>query len=162
MKTSLLPAIILTLTLALMATEITPAQAALTPDDKASINEVKRETGELMNAVKSYSAAQRDQAIQEIEIAIIRLDSRIDALQARIDNRWDDMTQPAREQSRASIRAMQKQRVKLAEWYGNLKGSSSSAWDDIKRGFSKAYVDINKAWEKALKDFGSDKNQAVE
>jgi hypothetical protein len=162
MKTSLLPALILTLTLALMATGFAPAQAPLTPDDKASINEVKKETRELMKAVKSYSAAQRDQAIQEIEIAIIHLDNRIDALQARIDNRWDDMTQPAREQARASIRAMQKQRVKLAEWTGNLKGSSASAWDDIKRGFSQAYGDINKAWEKALNDFGSDTNQAAE
>jgi hypothetical protein len=162
MKAPLLPALILTLTLPLMATGIAPAQAALSPDDKASIDEVKKETRELMNAVKSYSAEQRDQAIQEIEIAIIRLDNRIDALQARIDNRWDDMTQPAREQARDSIRAMQKQRVKLAEWYGNLKGSSSSAWADIKRGFSKAYGDINKAWEKALNDFGSDKNQAAQ
>ena len=63
------------------------------------------------------------------------------------------MTQPAREQARASLRALQNQRIRLAEWYGNLKGSSGSAWNEIKQGFSKAYSDINKAWERALEEF---------
>ena len=138
---------------------MTSVSAALTPEDKASIKQVKKETAELIQTLKSYGAAQRDQAIQEVEIAIVRLDNRIDSLQTRIDEEWDDMTQPAREQARASLNALQQQRVKLAETYGSLKSSSSSAWNEIKRGFSKAYSDINKAWEKALKEFGDNESK---
>lgn len=143
--------------LPLLLASMTSASAALTPEDKASINDVKKETSDLIQTLKSYGAAQRDQAIQEVEIAIIRLDNRIDSLQTRIDGQWDDMTQPAREQARATLNALQQQRIKLAETYGSLKSSSSSAWYDIKRGFSKAYSDINKAWEKALKEFSDSK-----
>ena len=135
-----------------------PSQAALSPGDRTSIEEVKQETRELIDSIKSYSAEQRDQAIQEIEIAVARLDQRIESLQSRIDNEWDEMSAPAREQARASLRTLQRERIELAEWYGNLKGSSAGAWNQIKRGFSRAYSDINKAWEKALSEFDSADN----
>ena len=147
------PLTILMLTLPLLLATTNAAHAAPSPEDEASIEEVKKETAELLQTIKSYGAAQRDEAIEEIEIAITRLDERIDKLQARIDNEWDGMAQPAREQARASLRALQNQRIRLAEWYGNLKGSSSGAWNEIKQGFSRAYSDINKAWERALKEF---------
>jgi len=136
-----------------------PSQAALSPEDKTSIKEVKQETRELIKSIMSYSADQRDAAIQEIEIAIIKLDNRIASLETRIDNQWDGMTAPAREKARSSLDALQQQRKELADWYTELKGSSASAWSDIRNGFSKAYKDINKAWEKALNEFGdSDKS----
>jgi TolA-binding protein len=145
--------IITLLLLPLSFAAATGARAALSPDDRATIQQVNKETADLLKSVESYSATQRDEAIQEIEIAIIRLDNRIESLQTRIDKQWDKMTQPAREQTRKSLRKLQKQRVKLAEWYGTLKGSTADAWDDIKRGFSKAYDNINNAWEKALSQF---------
>jgi len=151
MTTRLRQAAFILLILPLLAS--TPAQAALTAEDKASIEQVRKETADLMKSVKSYGAAQRDEAIQEIEIAIIKLDNRIDALQERIDAQWDAMTDAARQDARASLKALQKQRVELARWYGNLETSSASAWDDIKRGFSRAYSDINKAWAKAIDEF---------
>lgn len=154
-----LPHVIVTLfVLPLLLVTTTAANAALSPDDRATIQQVRKETSDLLESIKSYGAAQRDDAIQEIEIAIIHLDNRIESLQTRIDEQWDDMTQPAREQARKSLRELQQQRVKLAEWYGNLRGSSADAWDEIKRGFSRAYDNINNAWEKALNEF-SDPNR---
>ena len=132
-----------------------PAAAALSPADETSIEDVRKESRQLMSALKSYTAEQRDQAIQEVEIAIIRLDNRIDELQSRVDRQWDGMTQAARTEARKNLRALQKQRIELAEWYGNLKGSSSSAWGEIKQGFSDAYRDLARAWEEALNEFGS-------
>jgi hypothetical protein len=147
-----------TVILSVLVAAAGPVHAALSPDDKATIEDVKKETRDLIDSVKSYSAEQRDEAIQKIELAILRLDNRIEGLQARIDDEWDDMTVQTRQQTRASLRALQKERVKLAEWYGNLKGSSADAWDEIKRGFSQAYSSINKAWAKALNEFGDSKN----
>jgi TolA-binding protein len=157
MKTRVQHAMVLALTLPLMLVGTTSLRAALSPDDKATIAEVKQETTDLLQTIKSYSAAQRDEAVQEIEIAILRVDGRIASLEARIDNQWDEMTQPAREQARARMRTLQQQRIKLAQWYGSLKNSSANAWEDIKSGFSKAYDNVNKAWEKALDEF-SDNN----
>lgn len=139
--------------LALALAVAVPSQAALSPEDKTSIKDVKRETRELIKAIESYSAEQRDQAIQEIEVAIVRLDHRIDALQNRIDDQWEGMTAEAREKARSSLDDLQQQRKELAAWYSDLKNSSASAWADIRKGFSKAYRSINKAWEKALNEF---------
>lgn len=144
----------LTLSLALAA----PSQAALSPEDKTSIKEVKQETRELIKSIKSYSADQRDAAIQEIEIAIVKLDNRIESLENRIDSQWDSMTQPAREKARASLDALQQQRRELTTWYADLKDSSADAWANIRNGFSEVYRDINKAWEKALNEFGDSDN----
>jgi hypothetical protein len=138
-----------------MVTAMAPAGAALSPEDEASIKQVRQETRELLQTLESYGAAQRDEAIQEIEIAIIRLDNRIERLQSRVDNGWDDMTAQARKQARESLAALQQQRIVLAEWYGQLKGSSADAWSEIRRGFSEAYSDINKAWENAIDEFGA-------
>lgn len=159
MKFNLLRPLFMLVVLPLLLMGTAPASAALTPEDKTSIKEVKKETADLLKTIKSYSADQRDKAIQEVEIAIVRVDQRIDSLQTRIDEEWDDMTRPAREQTRQSLNALQKQRVKMAEAYGRLQSSSSGAWNDIKRGFSKAYNDLNKAWENALKEFGGNENK---
>ena len=137
---------------------IAPSPAALSPKDETTIKDVKQETRELVKSIKSYSADQRDEAIQEIEIAILRLDNRIDELQGRIDQRWDNMTTEARRRVRSSLDALQQQRRELSDWYDELKSSSASAWVDIRNGFSSAYRDINKAWEEALNELGDSDN----
>ena len=134
----------------------TPLCYAETQGDKTSIKEVKKETQDLIQALKAYSADQRDAAIQKTKASLDSLDKRIDALEKRIDNNWDKMNKSAREETRASLKSLQQQRVQVAEWFGRLKSSSDDAWEHMKKGFSKAYSDINDAWEKAEKEFESD------
>ena len=136
---------------------IAPLSNAETSSEKASIEEVKQETQDLLAALKSYTAAQRDEAIQKTKSALERLDKRINSLETRIDNNWDNMNKAAREKARAYLKALRKQRIKVAEWYGGLKSSSVDAWEHIKKGFSDAYEAFSDAWEKAEKEFGSGK-----
>jgi phage shock protein A len=125
--------------------------------DKASIEKVKQETRDLIEVLKAYTADNRDEAIQKAKSALEKLDKRIDALETRIDNNWDNMNAAAREKARASLTALRKQRIKVAEWYGSLKSSSVDAWEHMKKGFSDAYEAFSDAWEKAEKEFGSGK-----
>ena len=133
-----------------------PLCYAQTSGDKTSINEIKQETQELIQALKSYGADQRDEAIQKTKTALDNLDKRIDALETHIDNNWDKMNKTARKKARASLKSLRQQRIKVAEWYGRLKNSSDDAWEHIKKGFSNAYRAINDAWGKAEKEFKSD------
>lgn len=123
--------------------------------DRTSINQVKQETQELLQTLKAYSADQRDEAIDKTRAALDNLDKRIDALETRIDNDWDNMNKAAREKARASLKSLRQQRIQLAEKYGNLETSSDEAWEHMKKGFSKAYNAVNKAWEKAKREFES-------
>lgn len=134
---------------------IAPLCYAETARGKASIEEVKKETQDLIQAVKGYTAEQRYEAIQKTKAALDNLDKRIDALETRIDTDWDKLDNAAREKARASLRVLRKQRTQAAEWYGSLKNSSADAWGHIKKGFSDAYKALYDAWEKSEKEFGS-------
>ena len=65
------------------------------------------------------------------------------------------MSQAAREKAQASRRALRERRTEVAEWYGGLKSSSDTAWDEIKEGFARAYEALAKSWDEALQAFDS-------
>ena len=136
---------------------ITPLCYAESSEEKTSIEEVKQETQDLIQALGAYTADQRDEVIQRARTALNNLDKRIDALEKRIDDNWDQMNKAAREKARANLKSLHKQRVKVAEWYGSLKTGSAAAWEHMKKGFSDAYKALGDAWEKSAKEFGTNK-----
>lgn len=121
---------------------------------QTSMEEVKKETQELIQTLKSYTADQQEEAVEKTKAALEKLDKRIDSLEKDIDQNWDKMDASARDQARESLKALRKQRIKLAEWYGSLKASSMEAWEHMKDGFSKAYKALSEAWQKSEKEFG--------
>jgi chromosome segregation ATPase len=134
-----------------------PPCSAETASDTPSMAEVKQQTQDLIQALKSYSAEQRDKAIKQTKAALSTLDKRIDALESRIDNHWDKMDKTAREKARASMNELHKQRTQVAELYGSLKSSSAEAWEHVKKGFADAYGALQAAWEKSEKEVDADK-----
>jgi len=127
------------------------------PDDAVSLEEVKKETLDLLQALNSYTVDQKDKAIRRARTALDNLDKRIDELEVLLSERWDEMDNAAREKAHASLRALRTRRNQAAEWYGSLKHSSAGAWEHMKEGFSDAYRSLNSAWERAEKEFDSDK-----
>jgi len=136
---------------------IAPLCYADKSSEKTSIEDIRQETQELIQALKSYTADQRDEAIQKSKRALENLDRRIDALETRVDNNWDKMDKAAREKARNSLKEVRKQRTRVAEWYGSLKSSSEDAWAHMKKGFSDAYNALYDAWEKSEEEFSSGK-----
>lgn len=134
-----------------------PLSNAETAPHKPTIEEVKKETQEYLRVLKSYSAAQRDEAIEETEEILADLDTHIDALETEIDDNWDKMSKAARVEAQATLRALRKQRNEVAEAYGQWKASSAAGWEEMKKGFAKAYVDLQQAWEEAEKAYGAGK-----
>ncbi|HMB16371.1 MAG TPA: hypothetical protein VKN62_08645 [Pelovirga sp.] len=123
--------------------------------DTVTAQQVEKETKELLNALQEYSIEQRDQAVKEIDQALKRLDGQIDELERRVDNNWDNLTQAARQETRANLKALRQQRIELAERYGSFKNSSINAWEQMKKGFSGAYQQMSDAWEQAIKEYGN-------
>jgi hypothetical protein len=130
---------------------------AQTENAGTSIAEVKKETQELLQTIDSYTADKKDKAVQKIKQSLTTLDTRIDALEAKIDNNWDKMNAAARKEARENLRALRKQRNQVAEWYGRMKASSADAWSHMKKGFSDAYKDLENAWKKSESEFSSAK-----
>jgi hypothetical protein len=134
-----------------------PSQAAQHENDKTTAKEVRQEVTDAAEAIKGYTADQRDEAAKKAKAALAALDARIDALEARIDKNWDKMDKAARAQARSTLQALRRQRVEAAEWYGQLQSGTAEAWEHTKKGFSDAYRSLQQAWEKAERGYQEDK-----
>lgn len=132
---------------------ITPACYAEKQHDKASIADVKKETQDLLHALKAYSVEQRGEAVRATKTALDKLDKRIESLQTNIDDNWEKMDKASRARARASLKALREERTKVAKWYGSLKNSTAGAWGHMKKGFANAYQSLSDAWEEAVKEF---------
>ena len=142
--------------LALLASlGLAPAQAA-EQQKETSAADIKRESAELLQALKSYGAEQRDEALEKSRAALENLDRRIETLETRMLEQWEEMDEATRARTRDSLQALREQRTRVAEWYGSLKSGSAAAWGHIKQGFSNAYRAMNEAWEKSEEDLGSE------
>jgi small-conductance mechanosensitive channel len=127
--------------------------AAQTAAEKTTAKDVKDKTAQALQAISSYTADQRDEAVRKAKEALDDLDTRIDRMESQLDQKWDQMDQSARTQARETLTALQKQRTAVAEWYGGLEHSSRNAWEDVKAGFLKSYHELRDTLEKASGEF---------
>lgn len=124
------------------------AMAATPQTTQVTAADVRAEIDDALRAIGSYSAEQRDVAVLKAKQALVKTDIYIEQLQHQLDQNWQLMNQQARAKARAALNALQQQRNDLAEWYGGLKHSSASVWDEIKRGFSNSYEELGRSLEK--------------
>jgi len=132
---------------------VTAAATAATNDEQPTISDVQQEMREAANAITGYSAKQRDKAINRVKISLSNLDAHIERLENRLDKKADRMDQAAREKATSTLKALRKQRNKVAEWYGGMQHSSTEAWQDIKTGFLKSYQSLQESFDKAKNEF---------
>ena len=154
MQSTRIPGIILALILS-AAAGLAASGVSIAATESASAEQIRQETVQLLQALESYGAEQRDEALARSRAALENIDRRIETLESKMLDQWGDMDQATREQARASLQALREQRTRVAEWYGSMKSSSVSAWGHIKEGFSKAYRSLQEAWEKSEREFSS-------
>jgi len=119
------------------------------PVHQPSVEEVRQKMAETAEAIKAYGADKRDEAAKKAKAALDMLDARIETLEEQSAKNYLKMDKAARERSRATMKVLHAQRVKVAEWYGGLKNSSADAWEEMRRGFMDAYKSLQRGWEKA-------------
>jgi hypothetical protein len=149
-KTTVLSALIAT---ALLVT--LPVSFAASQTDKTTKPEVSKEVTEAIEAIKGYTANQRDEAAAHAQMLLEEFDARIERLEDRIQARWEQMRQPMKESARPTLEALRRKRAAVADWYGRLPHSSDRVWDHIKTGLSDAYSELSDAWEKAIDEFAA-------
>lgn len=139
-------AIVLISGLVVVPATLAVEQRATGPDKVGSVHE---ETAEAIEAIKQYSAAQRDQALARAKALIEELDVRIAELKTWMNQHWGQMQVAARQHMQNTLSQLEAQRADLAKAYDTLEASSSSAWEDVKQGFLKSYQTLRKAFDEA-------------
>ncbi len=130
-----------------------PGWATLSLAEPASGKEVGQKVDEAARAIGNYSAEQRDEALRSAKSVLDDADTRIESLDSEMRENWDRMSAAAREQALATMKTMRRQRLELAERYGELKRSSANAWEEVKRGFSKSFEELRASFSKAAREF---------
>lgn len=129
------------------------AADATEKNGKTEMPEVKKKVDDALQAIKSYSIDKKDQAMVRAKEMLDEMDARIDELEKRSAEKWQQMNEASREKSQQTLRELRKKRNDLAEWYGGMKQSSADAWGEVKKGFVDSYHTLNEAFDKASKKF---------
>lgn len=137
-----------------------PAGAAGEDDAPAQSREsfetLKQKWNETMDALGSYTAEQRDQALEAGRDTLDAMDERLEKMEAWTKKHWNSMSENTRDERSAMLKEMREQRNNVAEWYGGMKHSSADAWDSAKQGFIKSYGELQEAYGNAVDAFQSD------
>ena len=151
MNKDVLTIVALTLFIALV---LAAAPLVLAADaGKTSGREVGRKIDETAQAIRNYSADQRDDALKSAKRLLDDADARIDALEDNMGRNWDKMSASARTHAQETMQKLRRQRQDLSQSYGELKRSSSGAWDEVKNGFSRSYDALRESFSRAAKEF---------
>lgn len=142
---------------ALIATgffSVMPAFSADRPSgERVSKKEVGQEVKKAVEAIKAYSADQKDEAVKKGKAVLDNLDGRIEQMESRLKKEWDQMGDSARKTAKTSLEAVKKQRDEVAKWVGSMKQSSAGAWEDVKKGFVESYQALANSFDKAADKF---------
>lgn len=117
------------------------------PNQPPTARELEKDAQALAKKLKTYSADRRDDVIRSVKSTLRQLDARIDELSKQLADNWDKMSSEGRRQARRNLDALRAQRSHLDKWYQQLKGSSSDAWDNIRKGLSKAFQNLSRSLE---------------
>ena len=116
--------------------------------DKASIQEAKKDTEDLLSALKNYTADQRDEAIDKTKAALDKLEMQISTIESRIDNYSDATDSATRDEDHGYLKILNEQRTNVANWYNSLKISTADTWEQMKQDITKTVTALNQAGEK--------------
>ncbi|MEJ2689354.1 MAG: hypothetical protein P8130_05270 [Deltaproteobacteria bacterium] len=129
------------------------ASEQMKKEKKPGMTEVKHKVGDAVQAIREYSIDKKDQALAKAKKLLDKMDGRIDELEKRSREKWQQMSKASREKSAEALRDLRKKRNDIAEWYGQMKQSSSKSWDSVKQGFIESYHSLEKSFDKVAKKF---------
>jgi ElaB/YqjD/DUF883 family membrane-anchored ribosome-binding protein len=124
---------------------------AETDSAKTSIEDVKKDTQNLLKSINSYTVDKKDEAVQKAKEGLSKLDKLIASQQAKLDKNWDSMNDTARQKAADNLTALREQRDQVSNWYSSMKTSSVDTWDRMKKGYSDAYHALEKSWGESEK-----------
>lgn len=133
-----------------------PAQSDNEDETTKPNPSMEKEWNETMEALGSYSAEQRDKAVEAGRKTLDAMDERLEKMQAWTQKHWNNLSEETREERTEMLKSMREQRNKAAEWYGAMKHGSAEAWDSTKQGFITSYDKLQNAYRSALDSFQSD------
>jgi len=109
---------------------------------------LQRQWSEFLDALAAYTAARRDEALQQARRALEALDRRIDRLRADLQRRWPELSEQARANGRAALEELERQQAALERWLADMKQASTAQWSEALRNLSRALEQAQRQLER--------------
>jgi hypothetical protein len=106
---------------------------------------LKKEFGEAADALKSWTAEQKNEYVKKLRVQYAEMRPRIEKLKRHSQM----MGIRARHEMQPYIDDLEKKRIQLGKQMDQFSTSSKAAWNDVKDGLDSAWSDVTKAYEKA-------------
>ena len=123
------------------------------PGNHTTGKEVGKKIDDAAQAIRDYSVGQREEALESAKDVLAGADTRLEQLEDNLNRNWDRMSESARKHALETLKTLRRQRQDLSQSYGELKRSSSNAWDEVKGGFAKSYGALRDSFARAAREF---------
>jgi len=119
-----------------LAAETSPTPATTTKED------VKKEVGEAVDTIKSYSIEKKDEAVTKAKQALDNFDARME--------KWE---QNAKEKKEKAVAQLKEKRRQVAERYEEMKRATKENWEKTKSRFLKDYQEMEEEYKEKVDPF---------
>ncbi len=116
------------------------------PEPVTTSQEVRNEVGDAMDALRDYSAEQREEALATLDDALETIDAEIARREEFLRKGWADMSDTTRAAAAEALANMRTARNDLGELYGQLQAGADDAWDDMTAEVTAAWENLRDAW----------------
>ncbi|MBJ7575778.1 hypothetical protein [Luteimonas sp. MC1828] len=103
---------------------------------------MRSEIDRSVDAIRTFSAERRAEALANARRGAEELDRQIQRLDAQLARDRERMGQSARTRAEATMADLRQRRNTLAEWYGGLRHAAAASWSEVRSGFVKSYHDL--------------------
>ncbi len=117
--------------------------SAKEPDSSVSLDQVKQQAGQTLDAAKNYTIEQKQEFQKKMEAELADLSKRISELKTKADT----AKQEASASLEAKIAELKRKQQDLQNKLPELKAATSSAWEKVKTQVDAGMEDLKRAYE---------------
>jgi chromosome segregation ATPase len=121
------------------------------PQQKATVQDVKKEAKELAASVKQLASQTKEEFVGNAEKELADMNGKIEEFRVRASKAQGD----AKAKLDQAVAQLEKQRQAAAEKLKAIKEASGDAWKDMTSGFAAAWEEMKKGYDAAKGSYSS-------
>jgi len=121
-------------------------------EGNAAVEQLRQDIQSLDQELDEFTTERREQLMRDIEDVLASLDARIETLENRLLEEWNETDKLARAEAKTALASLRRERARVMEWYERMQVSADFTWESMKEGFNDAFSQLSDAWQDAEKD----------
>lgn len=122
-------------------------------DTAPTLEDVKKELSEVMDAIRAYSSHRQAEALKSMESALEKMDREINMLGDRMRREWEKMEPDVRQKAQETLDHLDSLRDRMAKSLEEWKSGGEITWNAIKEDFLNTWEEFRKSFDDADRQY---------